>query len=56
MKVDLKLKDRGLCNSSFWQIKSTGVVWDDFEKKNKKNFKIKKILEKLEVSSKKKIL
>ena len=33
----------------FGKSKITGVVWDDFEKKNKKNFKIKKIIKKLEV-------
>ena len=33
----------------FGKSKITGVVWDDFEKKNNKNFKIKKIIKKLEV-------
>ena len=33
----------------FGKSKITGVVWDDFEEKNNKNFKIKKIIKKLEV-------
>ena len=33
----------------FGKSKITGVVWDDFEKKNNKNFKIKQIIKKLEV-------
>jgi len=33
----------------FGKSKIIGVVWDDFEKKNNKNFKIKKIIKKLEV-------
>ena len=33
----------------FGKSKITGVVWDDFEKKNNKNFQIKKIIRKLEV-------
>jgi len=31
-----------------------GVVWDDFEKKNNKNFKVKKIIKKLQIPSLKK--
>ena len=34
----------------FGKSKITGVVWDEFEKKNNKNFKIKKIIKKLNVS------
>src|SRR5210317_2085971 len=33
----------------FSKSKINGVVWDDFEKKNNKNFQIKKIIRKLEV-------
>jgi primosomal protein N' (replication factor Y) len=40
----------------FGKSKITGVVWDDFEKKNNKNFKIKKIIKKLEVPRLKKVL
>src|SRR6056300_983841 len=38
----------------FGKSKITGIVWNDFEKKNNKNFKIKKIIKKLEVPSLKK--
>ena len=33
----------------FGKSKITGVVWDEFEKKNNRNFKIKSVLKKLEV-------
>ena len=38
----------------FGKSKVTGVVWDDFEKKNNKNFKIKTISKKLNVTPLKK--
>ena len=38
----------------FGKSKVTGVVWDEFEKENNRNFKIKKILKKLDVSPLKK--
>ena len=33
----------------FGKSKITGVVWDEFEKKNNRNFKIKNVLKKLDV-------
>ena len=38
----------------FGKSKITGVVWNEFEKKNKKNFKVKSILKKLNVEPLKK--
>jgi len=38
----------------FGKLKITGVVWDEFEKKNSKNFKIKSVLKKLDVDPLKK--
>ena len=38
----------------FGKSKITGVVWDEFEKNNNKNFKIKNILKKLDVTPLKK--
>ncbi len=38
----------------FGKSKITGVVWNEFEKDNKKNFKIKRVLKKLEISPLKK--
>ena len=38
----------------FGKSELTGVVWDDFEKKNNKNFAIKKVSKKLDVPSLKK--
>jgi primosomal protein N' (replication factor Y) len=38
----------------FGKSKITGVVWDEFEKKNSKNFKIKTVLKKLNISPLKK--
>jgi len=38
----------------FGKSKIVGVVWDEFEKNDKKIFKIKKIIKKLKVSSLKK--
>ncbi len=44
--LDLKVGD--YVEVPFGKSKITGVVWDDFEKKNK-NFKIKKVLNKLQI-------
>jgi primosomal protein N' (replication factor Y) len=38
----------------FGRSKITGVVWDEFEKKNNRNFKIKNVLKKLDVTPLKK--
>ena len=38
----------------FGKSKMTGIVWDEFEKKNNKNFKLKKVLKKLNVTPLKK--
>ena len=38
----------------FGKSKITGVIWNEFEKKNKKNFQIKKILKKIEIEPLKK--
>ena len=38
----------------FGKSKFTGVVWDDFEKKNNKNFKIKTVSKKLNITPLKK--
>ena len=51
---DFKLKVGDYVVVPFGKSKIIGVVWDEFEKNNKKNFKIKKVLEKIEVSALKK--
>jgi primosomal protein N' (replication factor Y) len=51
---DFELKTGDYVKVPFGKSNATGVVWDEFEKNNKKNFKIKKILAKLEVSPLKK--
>ena len=51
---DFELKIGDYVKVPFGKSNATGVVWDEFEKNNKKNFKIKKILAKLEVSPLKK--
>ncbi len=51
---DLKLKIGDYVVVPFGKSKLTGVVWDEFEKKNTKKFKIKKIINKLDISSLKK--
>ena len=48
-KSDLKLKVGDYVVVPFGKSKITGVVWDEFEKKDKK-FKVKSILQKLKVS------
>ncbi len=51
---DLKLKIGDYVLVPFGKTKITGVIWDQFEKKNEKKFKIKKILKKLDSSGLKK--
>ena len=52
---DYKLKVGEYVVVPFGKSKITGVVWDEFEKGAKKNFKIKKILQKLEITNLKKL-
>jgi len=51
---DLKLKTGDYVVVPFGKNKVSGVIWDDFEQDNKKKFKIKRILKKLEVPALKK--
>ena len=51
---NFKLKVGDYVVVPFGKSKIIGVVWDEFEKNNKKSFKIKKVLEKIEVSALKK--
>ena len=51
-EINLKVGDYVVV--PFGKSKITGVVWDEFEKKNKKKFKIKSILKKLNVEPLKK--
>ncbi len=51
---DLKLKVGDYVLVPFGKSKITGVVWDEFEKKNNKNFKLKTVLKKLNVTPLKK--
>ena len=46
---DINLKVGDYVVVPFGKSKITGIVWDEFEKKNNKNFKIKKILKKIDV-------
>ena len=46
---DLNLKVGDYVVVSFGKSKITGVVWDEFEKKNNRTFKIKNVLKKLNV-------
>ena len=48
---DLKLKKGDFVIVPFGKSKITGVVWDEFEKNDKKTFKIKKIFKKLNTSA-----
>ena len=48
-KIDLKLGDYVLV--PFGKSKITGVVWNEFEKENKKNFIIKEVISKLNITS-----
>ena len=47
-KIDLKLGD--YVTIPFGKAKSTGVVWDKFEKEKKKNYLIKNVISKLNIS------
>ena len=51
---DLNLKIGDYVVVPFGKSKITGVVWDDFEKKNNKNFKLRNVLKKLDVTPLKK--
>ncbi|MBD1167054.1 primosomal protein N' [Pelagibacterales bacterium SAG-MED09] len=51
---DDKLKVGDYVIVPFGKSKITGVVWDEFEKNNKKKFKIKRIKQKLKISALKK--
>ncbi len=51
---DLNLKVGDYVVVPFGKSKITGVVWDQFEKKNNKNFKLKSVLKKLNVTPLKK--
>ncbi len=51
---NLNLKIGDFVEVPFGKSKMTGVVWNDFEKKNDKKFKIKKVINKLEIPSLKK--
>ncbi len=51
---DFKLKVGDYVIVPFGKAKITGVVWDEFEKNDKKTFKIKKVSQKLEISALKK--
>ena len=46
---DINLKVGDYVVVPFGKSKITGVVWDEFEKKNNTNFKIKNVLKKLDV-------
>src|SRR6056300_1254456 len=47
-ETDIKLKIGDFVIVPFGKSKITGVVWDKFEKNDKKIFKIKKVLKKIE--------
>ena len=51
---DIKLKIGDFVEVPFGRSKIIGVVWDNFEKNINKNFKIKKIIRKLEIPNLKK--
>ena len=53
---DINLKVGDYVVVPFGKSKITGVVWDEFEKKNNRNFKIKNVLKKLDVTPLKKQL
>ena len=48
-ETDLNLKVGDYVVVPFGKSKITGVVWDDFEKKNTRSFKVKSVLKKLDV-------
>ena len=51
---NLNLKVGDYVMVPFGRSKITGVVWDEFEKKNNKNFKIKSVIKRLKVTPLKK--
>ena len=51
---DIELKTGDFVEVPFGKSKIIGVVWDNFEKKSNKNFKIKKIIRKLQIPNLKK--
>ena len=51
---DIKLKVGDFVEVPFGKTKVIGVVWDEFEKNNSKKFKIKKVINKLDIPSLKK--
>ena len=51
---DIELKIGDFVEVPFGKSKKIGVVWDNFEKNNNKNFKIKKIIRKLQTPNLKK--
>ena len=51
---DIELKIGDFVEVPFGKSKMIGVVWDNFEKNNNKNFKIKKIIRKLQIPNLKK--
>ena len=53
-KSDIKLNIGDFVEVPFGKTKIIGVVWDNFEKNQNKNFKIKKIIRKLEIPKLKK--
>ena len=53
-KSDLNLKTGDYVVVPFGKSKITGVVWDEFEKKDNKNFKLKTVVKKLNVTPLKK--
>ena len=46
---DISLKVGDYVMVPFGKSKITGIVWDEFEKENNRNFKIKSVLKKLDV-------
>ena len=46
---NIKLKVGDYVLVPFGKSQATGVVWNEFEKKNDKNFKIKKITKRIEI-------
>ena len=51
---DIKLKIGDFVEVPFGKSKIIGVVWDNFEKNGNKNFRIKKIIRKLQIPNLKK--
>ena len=51
---DIELKIGDFVEVPFGKSKMIGVVWDNFEKKNNKTYKIKKIIRKLQIPNLKK--